>query len=205
MDSDQTGTGGGLRLPPTLQNAPHHLAARDGVFVYGAELPACAWQRVRFAPVAIVLMGDNSSGLARWLGPEGKRLSDLSSGDVWIIPPGMETTCEFHGPTNLLMVFLEPRHLSATLPKHARRLSEHCTVAAFDDYAVMAPMLHEMHFVLQQQSRGLPYAASGKDSIDQINCATVFARQLWLLHYVGIRVVSEGISPAEAIQDLDAP
>jgi len=78
-------------------------------------------------------------------------------------------------------------------------------VAAFDDYAVMAPMLHEMHFVFAATKPGLPYAASGKDSIDQINCATVFRASALAAPLCGHQGGLGGNQPGEAIQDLDAP
>ncbi|MDP1580963.1 MAG: hypothetical protein Q8M02_11835 [Candidatus Didemnitutus sp.] len=205
MNSVPLDSGSALRLPSSLLNVDHRLVARDGVHIYTAQLPPCMWRRERFAHAAIVVMNDGATALARWKTPSGKQLCDLSAGDVWVIPPAMETTCEFHGVTDLMMIFVDPCRLPKMPASQVRMLADNCTAAPLDGYIELEPMLRDVHYVLVQQSHGRPHSQVPGKSIDEFKCATVFARQVWLLHYVGLRVTLDKISPAQVVQELQAP
>ncbi|HYC69860.1 MAG TPA: hypothetical protein VEB66_01550 [Opitutaceae bacterium] len=160
------------------------------------------WGRERIAATTIMIAGNNSHGLARWLTPTGKRLCDFVPGDVWVIPAGMETTCEFNEPGDIMMIMVEPRHLPKTRASHATLLSENTSVVPLDNYFAAEPVLHDMHYILRQQCHGLPYAQGAGQTIDHFDCAKIFARRVWFLHYVGLRVSLDNVTSARVIQEL---
>lgn len=193
-----------LSVPTPLSTIPHRSVARDGVRVYSADVPPAVWRRETFTHATLLMLGEKGSALARWTGVDGKRLMEVRPGDVWAIPPGVETTCEFHHESDVLLVLLEVRRLEAVIGKQMNRPAGQCSVVALDSYATLQPVIPDLHFVVHRQSRGLPYMKSGNDGrIDQIDAAHVLARTIWMLHYIGMRTVNGKVSPQQAAEELE--
>lgn len=190
-----------LMFPPSLTAIPHRLTSRNGVHVYGAAVPPSIWQRVTFPQATILILGETGNGLARWLGPSGKLLEDLHPEDVWMIPPGVETTCEFHTVSDVLLLGLAPDQLARALSGQAHRLAGQAAITPLADYCRIEPILQDLHFVVHRESRGLSAAQNGR-RVDLINAALVLARQLWTLHYVALRTTLGNLSPREAVNEL---
>lgn len=191
----------GRALPAVLTDAPHRIATRNDVHIYTAMVPASIWRRVTMSHATNLFLGETGSGSARWLSPTGKLLDDLHPGDVWMIPPGLETTCEFHTVSDVLVIAVPPRLMGSALARQSHHLTGHSKVMPFSAYCEGAPVIRDLHTVVYSQSNGQPFTDL-PHTIDPGNAALALARDLWLRYYCAVRTNIGKLTPDEVADEL---
>lgn len=194
-----------VRLPPALTEAHYRRAWHQGVHIYGADAAKSSWREVRYRQGMIALFGGRTAGEAHWIDRDGKlEVQSLRPGNVWFVAPDVSHTCVLHRKSEVVMILLERWRMEQGLGPAYQRVTETGSVARLRPYFSVQPILHDLHFTVVNQSKGLPVGDDGSPGPNQINAAYVFARQLWLFHYYGLRTQIDGENADDVLRFLQA-
>lgn len=193
-----------LRLPAALQEAVYSLTWHRGVHIYTADVPKSSWHDVKHRQGMIAIFAGRTAGEAHWMDAEGDYWSmPLRPGTIWFVAPEVPHACKLHRKSEVVMIFLERWRMEEGLGPRYARVAGTGSIARLRDYFKVQPILRDLHLAVAQQSKGLPLSRDESRNPNQIDVALAFARNLWLLHYCGLRTQLDGVSPESVLRELE--